>query len=167
MTLWDKARLADCYKAAGHEVLDQDFCLSQHDKFKDTDGLYNCYFLMDLGIEKDRDYCEWKFVDNSEEKYACMDELGLVKGGDYCYSKFLFASETDDLYSCLESESLPKDSTYCSKKYDYELLEEKKQGRTKDISSKYTCQENNGGIPNNENQCKVLATLKEDLGDFS
>ena len=94
---------------------------------------------MDLGIEKDRDYCEWKFVDNSEEKYACMDELGLVKGGDYCYSKFLFASETDDLYSCLESESLPKDSTYCSRKYDYELLEEKKQGRTKDISSKYTC----------------------------
>lgn len=28
VTLWDKARLKDCYTAAGHEVLDQEFCLA-------------------------------------------------------------------------------------------------------------------------------------------
>ena len=123
VTLWDKAALATCYNEAGFDVLDQDFCLANHDKYKDTDGLYNCYFLLDLGIEKDRDYCEGKYVDNSEEKYACMDENTLVKGGDYCYSKFLFAAETDDLYTCLVSEGLPKDSTYCGRKYDYDLLE--------------------------------------------
>ena len=96
-----------------------------------------------------------------------MDSLSLDKGGDYCYSTYLFGSETDKLYECLVAEGLPKDASYCSRKYDYELLEEKKMGRTRDISSKHECQLNNGGIPNNQNQCKVLATLNEELGDFS
>ena len=90
----------------------------------------------------------------------------MIKGGDYCYLTFLFPKETDDLYDCLKAEGLPKDSSYCDKIYNYNLLEAKKVGSTVDISEKYECQLENGGIPNNANQCKVLTTIKQELGDF-
>ena len=106
-------------------------------------------------------------MDDSELKFACMDELAITKGGDYCYLTYLFAAETDDLYNCLVAEGLPKDSSYCDRKYAFDLLEQKKFDSTVDIAQKYACQNNNGGIPNNANQCKVLTTMNAELGKFT
>jgi hypothetical protein len=67
----------------------------------------------------------------------------------------------------LLSEGLPKDSSYCERTFNYELLEAKKKKETVEINSKYTCQTQYGSIPNYQGQCKLLSSIKKDLGDFT
>ena len=75
--------------------------------------------MIDLEIAKNREYCELMNPQDSQQKYTCVEEQGLMKGGDFCYIKFPYDLEYDDLYQCLEQEGLPYNSQYCEVKYHH------------------------------------------------
>lgn len=53
------------------------------------DGVYDCFPRIGFAnYTKDRVYCERKYVGSSENKFKCLDELNIPKGGEYCLDKY-------------------------------------------------------------------------------
>ena len=88
-----------CLADLGHSNYNQQLCDELYpDDDTQLDDRYQCYKEFELGIEKDREYCEKKSPTSADEKYKCIQELkesgiDIMLGADYCYFKYYWGDE--------------------------------------------------------------------------